>query len=128
MGQALVTLGVRMDRVTLTVPAEPVFHPAVRLVVGGIGSRVSLTYDEVSELQLAVESLVAHREPAGAALEIQAEVLDDRVSLRVGPFVADPDPGGRLVLERLVAASRVTDGDGGEWIELDAGAGGGGSS
>ena len=122
MGQALVTLAVRMDRVRLSVPAEPAFHGALRLVVGGIGSRVRLTYEQVTELQLAIESLVAHRQPLGAVLEIDAEIDERSVSLRLGPFVPEEDQAGRRVTERLVSAARTCEDDGGQWVELDAGA------
>ncbi len=114
-----------MDRVTLSVPAEPAFHGTLRLVVGGLGTRSQLSYEEVNELQLAVESLVARRAPVGERISVEASLDADAVALALGPFVPDEDAGGRRVLERLVRNARVVRRpDGGEWVELRAGGGG----
>src|SRR2546422_539334 len=83
-----VTLGVRMDRIRLSVPPGREFHGTLRLVVGGIGARSQLTYEQVNELQLAVESLVAHRNARGDAVVVQAGVDDRGVYLPVGPLAA----------------------------------------
>ena len=119
MGQAVVTLGVDMDRVRLSVPADPRFHGALRLVVGGIGSRLQLPYEQVNELQLAVEALVSHRVVVGDEVCIEAEIDEHSVALSVGPFEPDGDEGGRRVLERLVEATRTIERNGsGQWVEL----------
>ncbi len=125
MGQTLATLGVLMDRVTLSVPAEAAFHGTLRLVVGGLGTRSQLSYEEVNELQLSVESLVAHRAPVGERIQVEASLDGGTVSLAVGPFVPDEDAGGRRVVERLVRSARVVRRpDSGEWVELRAGGAG----
>src|SRR5262249_57575506 len=102
-----VTLDVRMDRITLSVPPGPEFHGTLRLVVGGIGARSRLGYEQVSELQLAVESVVAHRRPAGRAITVRADVDDHGVSLLVGPFETEDDPAGRRVTEPLVGSLAI---------------------
>lgn len=117
-------LAVDMDRVTLSVPADPAFHGALRLVVGGIGSRSNLSYEQVNELQLAVEALVAHRSVAGEAVHVEAGIDGSVVTVVVGPFEPDEDTAGRRVVDRLVRRVGVVHrDDGGDWIELETGGG-----
>jgi hypothetical protein len=59
------------DEITLTFPAERPFHGVARLVVGGLGVRLELTFDELEDVQVAI----------GALLECCSE--DDEVTLRV---------------------------------------------
>src|SRR5437667_11840798 len=103
MSQAvLVTLAPDMDRITLSVPSEPAFHGALRLVIGGIASRCDLPYEQVNELQLAVEALVSHRSPDGDATVIEAVVEEHAVSVAIGPFVRGDEAGRWRVVEGLV--------------------------
>jgi anti-sigma regulatory factor (Ser/Thr protein kinase) len=115
-----VTLDVRMDRITLSVPPDPEFHGTLRLVVGGIGARSRLSYEQVNELQLAVESVVAHRRPTGQAVVVQADVDDQGVSLLVGPFQNEDDAAGLRVAERLVGSVNVVTLADGQWLELSS--------
>jgi hypothetical protein len=122
MAQVPGTLVTNVDRVLLSVPADPAYRAALRMLVGGLGSRSQLSYEQVNELQLAVEALLAHRTVAGDSLMIEADLDASTVELTVGPFVPEDDPGGRRVLERLVRrAQMVLTDDGGEWVELAAG-------
>lgn len=118
MSRSVATLAVLMDRITLSVPPEPAFHSTLRLVVGGIGARSQLSYEQVSDLQLAVESLVAHRRIQGDAIVVEAGVGDDGVSLVVGPFEPEDDPSRLRVVERLVDRVAVVERDGGQWLQL----------
>jgi hypothetical protein len=116
------TLVSHVDRVLLSVPADPAYGAALRLLLGGLGSQAQLSYEQVNELQLAVEALLAHRTVAGDSLMIEADLDARAVELTVGPFVPEDDPGGRRVLERLVRkAQMVLTDDGGEWVELATG-------
>ncbi len=114
----MATLDVRMDRVTLSVPAEDEFHALLRLVVGGIGSRSQLSYEQTNELQLAVESLVVNREPTRDAVLVEAGLDGPTLTLVVGPFAGSDDAASRRTIERLVDEVRVLDADGGQWVEL----------
>jgi hypothetical protein len=116
------TLVAHLDRVLLSIPADPAYRPALRLLLGGLGNEAQLSYEQVNELQLAVEALLAHRTVAGDKLIIEADVDAGSVELSVGPFVPEDDPGGRRVLDRLVRRARIVlHDDGGEWVELAAG-------
>jgi hypothetical protein len=115
-----VTLDVRMDRIVLSVPPGPEFHGTLRLVVGGIGARSQLGYEQVNELQLAVESVVSHRRPSGSAVVVQADVDDRSVSLLLGPFEIEDDAAGLRVTERLVGSVGVVTLEDGQWLELSS--------
>jgi hypothetical protein len=113
-----------MDRVTLTAPAEDDFHTLVRLVVGGIGSRSQLSYEQTSELQLAVEALVANRSTTGGTVLVEADIEGPSVTLLVGPFETKDDAAARRAIERLVDEVRLVQRDQGEWVELTVAASG----
>jgi hypothetical protein len=122
MSATAVTLALRMDRISLTVPADPAFRGTLRLVVGGIGTRLRLPYEQVNELQLAVETVVSYRDAVGPSLVVEADVDGGTACLAVGPFAPDPDTDRLRVLERLVREARATQRDGGaEWVELVVG-------
>jgi len=124
MSATAVTLALRMDRISLTVPAEPAFRGTLRLVVGGIGTRLRLPYEQVNELQLAVETLVSNRVTLGPSLVVEADVDGETACLAVGPFAPDADVDRLRVLERLVRQARVTRRDAdAEWVELVVGDG-----
>jgi hypothetical protein len=111
-----------MDRISLTVPADPAFHGTLRLVVGGVGSRLQLPYEQVNELQLAVETIVSNRVAVGPALVVEMELDGGAASVTVGPFARDDDAERDLVVKRLVRSARVVRRDGGaDWVELGVG-------
>ena len=95
----LATLGVGMDKITISVPPEADFLPAIRLVIGGIGARSRLSYDQVSELQLAVESLVAREHCRRPRNPRRGRCGGRAISLVLGPFEPErrpaPDARGR---------------------------------
>ena len=107
-----------MDRIVITVPAGRPFRGVLRLVVGGIGSRCGLSFDHVDELQLAIDSLLDHRDPAQDTVQLDASVGDAELVVVVGPFVSGDDGDGRRVTSALVDRTRTIDRAGFEWIEL----------
>jgi hypothetical protein len=113
------------DHVRLSIPADRRFRLTLRLLLGGIGSRSQLSYEELDELQLAVETVIADRTIAGDALHVEAELDPSSVLIALGPFAPEGRPGRRVVVEQLVRRARVvrrSDGDtAGDWVELVAG-------
>lgn len=100
-----------IDTVQLKTPAGRDWGPVVRLVLGGIGDRLDLGIDELDDLQLAVERLLAE---AGAqeSVSLSFEIFDGGVRTHVGPLaegaIADalqgPEPPpGQLTLRRILA-------------------------
>ena len=88
--------------VSLSVPAGREFAQVVRLVLGGIGSRVDLPLEDVDDLQLAVSSIAGSARAGNIVLE--AEIEETRLLVRVGPVDVDlaTDPGLVRVLAPLV--------------------------
>jgi hypothetical protein len=88
--------------VSLSVPAGQDFSQVVRLVLGGIGSRVDLPLEDVDDLQLAVASIAGSARAGTMVLE--AEIEETRLLVRVGPVDVDlaTDPGLVRVLAPLV--------------------------
>lgn len=98
------------DTIELTTPVDRAWDPVVRLVLGGIADRIDLPFEQLDDLQLAVERL---RAEAGSqeTLTISVELADGSVRVRLGPLreraIADalqgPEPApGELTLRRIL--------------------------
>jgi anti-sigma regulatory factor (Ser/Thr protein kinase) len=97
-------------RIELEAPLAGDFQAVVRLIIGGIAERVDFAFDEIDDLQLAVERLLAEAGPEGS-VEMSFEVVGDGIRTRVGPLreraiaeaLADGDvPPGQLTLKRIL--------------------------
>jgi hypothetical protein len=102
---------VNVETVELRVPAGRDWEAVTRMVLGGIGDRLDFGFDEVDDLQLAVERLLAEASARGS-VTLSFELLDGRVRAHVGPLaegpVAEalqgPEPRpGMLGLRRILA-------------------------
>lgn len=99
----------RPDRIELSAPQGSAFDPVVRLVLGGIADRIDLGFEELDDLQLAVERLRAEAGPQ-ASLRISIELTAASIRTRIGPLeeraIADalqaPDVAGELTLKRVL--------------------------
>lgn len=107
-----------MEDVTVSVPPGREFHSVLRLVLGGIGSRCSLTYEQVDELQLAVQALLDRREAAGDVVELHAAIGDAALHLELGPFRPEEDGAASRLLASLVTSVGTVRRNGEEWVEL----------
>jgi hypothetical protein len=98
------------ERIELEAPLGSDFQPVVRLIIGGIAERVDFAFEEIDDLQLAVERLLAE---AGSqqSVRLSFEVADASVRTRVGPLserkiadaLRDGDPApGELTLKRIL--------------------------
>lgn len=121
-----------VDEVELRTPVGADWEAVVRLVLGGIGDRLDLGLDELDDLQLAVERLLAE---AGAqrSVKLSFQLFDGSVRARIGPLVesaiADalqrprPEPGEltlRRVLDTIVDSYGVDHvADGGVYVRLE---------
>jgi hypothetical protein len=106
------------DRISLTIPVRSPYNGVATLVLGGIGSRVDLSYERLDDLQLAVLSVL----DAGGdgQVTIDVEAADERLSVSVGPLVAGTasDQALARVLERLVDTVDGSQRDGRDWLVL----------
>ena len=113
------------DRIELTVPVGRAWEPVVRMVLGGIADRLDLGFDELDDLQLAVERLLAECDPEDP-VTLSFELLDRGVRTRIGPLkdaalagaLQGPEPPpGVLTLPRIL--STVVDSYGVEEVTED---------
>jgi hypothetical protein len=76
---------VTRERIDLEAPLAGDFQPVVRLIIGGIAERVDFAFEEIDDLQLAVERLLAE---AGSqhSVRLSFEVADGSVRASVGPL------------------------------------------
>ena len=74
------------DEICLTLPADEAFHGVAHLVLGGLAVRLDLTYENLQDLELALDAL----------LERLSEDGDVTVLVRVGDgFAISPEAYGR---------------------------------
>jgi anti-sigma regulatory factor (Ser/Thr protein kinase) len=114
------------DRVRLTLPAEEDFRPIAHLVVGGLGVRLDLTYEDLDDLQVALEALLGCRDDEGDIV-VTVDADNGTVRASVGPFGAsaldslersDSPLGLHRVLETVCDTFEIDERDGGSWVEL----------
>ena len=111
------------ERIELVTPVGRAWDPVIRLVLGGIGDRLDLGFDELDDLQLAVERLLAEARFEDR-VTLSFEILERSVRVRIGPIltgaVAEALQGprakpGELTLGRILQT--VVDSYGVEKVE-----------
>jgi len=117
------------DEITLVLPAQEDFHHIAHLVVGGLGARLELTYEQLEDLQVALDALLPCRDDEGD-ISILISVENERVCTTVGPFSGDSlaelerdgtELGLRRVLETVTDTIDVEQRDGSSWVALSKG-------
>ena len=98
------------EQIDLDAPLSADFQPVIRLIIGGIAERVDFAFEEIDDLQLAVERLLAEAGARGT-VHLRFEVAEDAIRTRVGPLDAraithalrdgDARPG-QLTLQRIL--------------------------
>jgi anti-sigma regulatory factor (Ser/Thr protein kinase) len=73
------------ERIDLEAPLSGDFHAVVRLIIGGIAERVDFAFEEIDDLQLAVERLLAEAGTIGS-VRLSFEVGVNGIRTRVGPL------------------------------------------
>jgi 2-keto-3-deoxy-6-phosphogluconate aldolase len=73
------------ERIDLEAPLSGDFQAVVRLIIGGIAERVDFAFEEIDDLQLAVERLLAEAGTIGS-VRMSFEVGADGIRTRVGPL------------------------------------------
>jgi anti-sigma regulatory factor (Ser/Thr protein kinase) len=98
------------ERIDLQAPLSGDFQAVVRLIIGGIAERVDFAFEEIDDLQLAVERLLAEAGTVGS-VALSFEVSEQSVRAHVGPLserkvaeaLRDGDaPPGELTLRRIL--------------------------
>jgi hypothetical protein len=70
------------DTVTLRVPRERTYLPLLHMVLGGIAIRQDLSFDDLDDVQLAVDNVVAEDDGAQQELTMTVTVDDDALTIR----------------------------------------------
>jgi anti-sigma regulatory factor (Ser/Thr protein kinase) len=73
------------ERIDLEAPLSGDFQAVVRLIIGGIAERVDFAFEEIDDLQLAVERLLAEAGTVGS-VQLSFEVGGNGIRTRVGPL------------------------------------------
>jgi 2-keto-3-deoxy-6-phosphogluconate aldolase len=98
------------ERIDLEAPLSGDFQAVVRLIIGGIAERVDFAFEEIDDLQLAVERLLAEAGTVGS-VQLSFEVGANGIRTRVGPLsehkvaeaLRDGDAvPGQLTLRRIL--------------------------
>lgn len=99
------------ERIVLEAPLSGDFQAVVRLIIGGIAERVDFAFEEIDDLQLAVERLLAEAGQVGS-VRLSFEVGESSIRTRVGPLSesavadalrdGDAPPPGQLTLRRIL--------------------------
>jgi hypothetical protein len=115
------------DRIVLTIPRDEGFEDVAQLVLGGVASRLNLSYESFDDLGTGVAALLERRDD-DAALTVQLDVGDGLIATLIGPFRGDairrelehPDGGVTLrrVLETVVDEFQALERPDGNWVEL----------
>jgi hypothetical protein len=116
---------VTTEEIRLVIPAEEDFRPIAHLVTGGLAMRLDVTYDDLEDLQVGIETLLALRDDADD-LVVSLLADDGVLHASLGPFPpeklhAGEADGGldlRRVLETVCDTHEVEERDGGAWVEL----------
>jgi hypothetical protein len=114
------------DTIQLVLPAQEDFRPIAHLVVGGLAARLDLTFEELEDLQVAIEALLGRRDDDGEIV-VTIDVEPNLVRTNIGPFPlsalaeldgADDGLGLRRVLETVCDTVEVDEHDGSSWVGL----------
>jgi len=115
------------DRIVLTIPSDKGFEDVAQLVLGGVATRMDLTYESLDDLGTGLATLLERREGDGD-LTIELVLGDDTITATIGPFrgtalVSELERAGdgvglRRVLETVVDSFGAATREDGQWIEL----------
>lgn len=106
------------DRIVLTMPTDSRLRSVATLVLGGVGSRLELPFEQTDDLQLAALSALEATDGVNVTFEVDAG--DDGLVLAMGPLRAGTGEDEALlrVLSRLVDDVEPHHRDGVEWLRL----------
>ena len=97
------------EQVHIEAPLGGAFGPVVRLIVGGIAERADLGFDEMDDLQLGIERLLAEA-GADGRVRMSFELGASGIRARIGPLrerglaeaLQREDAPGTLTLRRVL--------------------------
>jgi hypothetical protein len=114
------------DEISLTLPADDAFHGVAHLVLGGLAVRLDLTFENLEDLELAIDALL-ERSTQGTDVTMLVRIFDGELQTSVGPFEGvrselEEGVGESLNLRRILGTVcdrvEIVDRDDGQWVEL----------
>lgn len=112
------------DEITLTLPREPEFHRVAHLVLGGLAVRLNLTIENLEDLELALDAILARTDPTAGDITVRMTPREGELETIIGPLTSnvldeiehegDDGLGVRRVLESTVDDIHVD----GAWVRL----------
>ena len=114
------------DEISLTLPADEAFHGVAHLVLGGLAVRLDLTFENLEDLELALDALLG-RSGENEAITVRVRVLEGELHTTVGPFTSvraelegghDDSLNLRRILATVCDRVEVAERDGSQWVEL----------
>jgi len=112
--------------ISLTLPGDRRFFPTARFVVGALSTRLELSYEQMDDLQLAVETALRDLGVSQRTVTLEIAVDPERLELLVGPVVPSsaaeddsPNLSPRRLLGSLVETVEIVERDGAPWIRLE---------
>jgi hypothetical protein len=96
--------------------------PVIRLLVGAVASRVELSLEQIDELQIAIETVLASRVAPGAEVSLALEPRDGELEVRLRPLLdAERELDGlpvERILAKLVEVAEPVTLAGEQWLRL----------
>ena len=113
------------EEIRLVIPAEEEFRPIAHLVTGGLAMRLDVTYDDLDDLQVGIEAVLALRDDADD-LVVSLSADDGVLHASLGPFppakVHEGESEGTLglhrVLDTVCDTHEIEEREGSAWVEL----------
>jgi hypothetical protein len=114
------------DEISLTLPADDAFHGVAHLVLGGLAVRLDLTFENLEDLELAIDALL-ERSTQGADVTLLVRILDGQLLASVGPLDGvrseleegvDDSLNLRRILSTVCDRVEIVDREDGQWVEL----------
>ncbi len=96
-----------IDEITLTLPRERTFYGIAHLVLAGLAARLDCTVEHLDDLQLALDTLLDHRDEEGnvrIALRIRGDSIEAEVAPLSGELRAEleRDAGAEMDMRRVL--------------------------
>ena len=115
------------DEITLTIPRDRALYGVAHLVLGGLGIRLSLTIENLEDLEIALDTVLDSARD-GENVTIAIRVGDGAIQTRIGPMndgiraeleqESGDGVGLRRILDAVVDGVEVESDDHGDWLRL----------
>src|SRR5436190_24203104 len=116
-----------VDEILLTLPREDRFYGVAHLVLGGPAARWNLTLEDLDDLRLAVDTLLAQQD-GGRDVTLRLRVGEGEIEASLGPFAssvhaelredAGAGVGLRRILDAVVDHVELGDAQEGAWVTM----------